>query len=122
MPIVRYQLIWSQRTNNLWMLPALLRNESPGGWTVSADHRLPPQRLAELESIQHRWMVEDLARWQPRLILVARCQDPAVQCQQLEDRHDNLLAWFLRDPAFRDIFTHYHYLRSSGPFDAYVPN
>jgi len=53
---------------------------------------------------------------------VERCQDPAVHCQVLEDRHDDLLAWFLRDPAFRQVFRNYHYLRSSGTFDAYVPN
>lgn len=67
-------------------------------------------------------MREDFARWRPQLVLIERCQDPAVQCQVLEDRHDNLLAWFLRDPGFREIFAHYHYLRSAGPFDAYVPN
>ena len=64
-------------------------------------------------------MVEDLQRWHPTLILVQRCQDPAVRCQVLEDRHDDLLAWFLRDPAFAALFRQYHFLRSSGPYDAY---
>jgi hypothetical protein len=66
--------------------------------------------------------VQDLAYWHPALILVNRCQDPAVRCQILEDRHDNLLAWFERDPAFQQEFARYHFLRSSGPFDAYVPD
>ena len=67
-------------------------------------------------------MVEDLNRWRPALILVLRCEDPTVQCQILEDRHDNLLAWFQRDAAFRAAFAQYHFLRTSGPYDAYVPN
>jgi hypothetical protein len=102
------------------MLPAILRSEGPQ--PPPPQHRLAPQRLAQLEALQHAAMREDFARWKPRLVLVERCQDPAVHCQVLEDRHDNLLAWFLSDPAFRDQFSHYHYLRTSGPFDAYVLN
>jgi hypothetical protein len=119
-PIFTHQLLWAQRQNNLWTLPAILRNESP---TAPGDPRrvISPQRLAELDRLQHAWMVDDLTYWHPALILIERCQDAAVQCQILEDRHDNLLTWFQRDPAFRAVFAGYHYLRSSGPYDAYVP-
>jgi hypothetical protein len=119
-PIATHHLLWAQRQNNLWTIPAILRNQSPTPGVPI--HRIPPARLAELDRQQHRWMVEDLARWHPALILVARCQDPAVHCQILEDRHDDLLAWFARDPAFRAAFAHYHYQRSSGPYDAFIPN
>ena len=118
MPVARYHLLWSQRTNNLWTLPALLRSEDPHG--PPPRHSIPPARLAELEHQQHLWMVEDLSRWHPALILVARCQDPEVHCQVLEDRHDNLLTWFERDPAFRNLWQHYHFLRTSGDYDAYT--
>jgi hypothetical protein len=119
-PIFTHHFIWAQRENNLWTLPAILRNQSP----APGDPRrsIPPGRLAELDRQQHAWMVEDLAYWHPALILVQRCQDPIVHCQILEGRHDNLLAWFERDPRFREAFSQYHYLRSSGEFDAYVPN
>jgi hypothetical protein len=119
-PVFRYHLTLAQRYPHLWMLPAILRSEGPQ--PPPPQHRLAPQRLAQLEALQHAAMREDFARWKPRLVLVERCQDPAVHCQVLEDRHDNLLAWFLSDPAFRDQFSHYHYLRTSGPFDAYVLN
>jgi hypothetical protein len=119
-PIATHRLLWAQRENNLWTLPAILRNETPMG--EPARKRIPPVRLAELDRMQHQWMVEDLARWRPALILVARCQDPAVHCQILEDRHDDLLAWFGRDAEFRAAFGKYHYVRSSGMYDAYVPN
>lgn len=120
MPVFRYSLTWAQRTNNLWTLPAILRNQTPGGWPVPAAHRLPAPRLAEIEAQQRRWMVEDLTRWKPQLILVARCQDTAVHCQELEDRHDDLLAFFLGDPSFREIWQHYRPLRSAGAYDGYV--
>jgi hypothetical protein len=119
-PIFTHHLLWAQRTNNLWVLPAILRNETPNG--QPPQHKIPPTRLDELDRQQHLWMVEDLNRWRPALILVLRCQDPTVQCQILEDRHDNLLAWFQRDAAFRAAFSQYHLLRTSGPYDAYVPN
>lgn len=120
-PIFTHQLLWAQRENNLWTLPAILRNESP---TAPGDPRrtIPAARLIELDRLQHAWMVDDLTYWHPALILIERCYEPAVHCQILEDRHDNLLAWFERDPAFRAVFAQYHYLRSSGPYDAYVPN
>jgi hypothetical protein len=111
-PVFKYHLILAQRYPHLWMLPAILRGES-------GDHPIPPAQLAHLELLQHDAMLEDFLRWQPRLVLVERCQHPAVHCQVLEDRHDNLLGWFLADPRFRTQFAHYRYLRSSGPFDAW---
>lgn len=117
-PAFRFHLVLAQRYPHLWMLPAILSNESgprPG-------HAIPPDRLAELDRLQHRFMVEDLTRWHPALILVQRCQDPAVQCQVLKGRHDDLLAFFLRDPAFEALFRQYRFLRSSGPYDAYALN
>ena len=114
------RLVWAQRTNNLWLLPAILRSEAPA--PIPPKHRIPRARLPQLETMQHRWMVEDLTRWHPQLILIQRCQDPAVLCQKLEERHDNLLKWFQRDPGFRAAFAHYRYLRSSSSFDGYVPD
>jgi hypothetical protein len=119
MPIERYHLTWAQRMNNLWLLPAILRSEST---TTGAPpiRTLPPSTITQLDTLQHRWMVEDLTRWHPTLILIDRCQDPTVHCQELEDRHDNLLAFFLRDPAFATLWTHYTYTGSHGDFDAYT--
>ena len=119
MPIERYHLTWAQRMNNLWLLPAILRSESPNAGTLST-RTLPLATVAQLDTLQHRWMVEDLTRWHPTLILIDRCQDPAVHCQELEDRHDNLLTFFLRDPAFATLWTHYTYTGSHGNFDAYT--
>ena len=115
-PAFRYHLTIAQRYPHLWMLPAILRNQSG----PPPAHSIPPARLNELIQLQHQFMVEDLQRWHPTLILVQRCQDPTVLCQVLEDRHDDLLAFFVRDPAFATLFRQYHFLRSAGPYDAYT--
>jgi hypothetical protein len=117
MPIFKYHLTLGQRYSSFVMLPALLRSEDPRGEHLR--HVIPPARLAELDRIQHAFMVEDLNRWRPRLILVERCQDPSVHCQVLEDRHDDLLAFFERDPAFAAIFAQYRFVRGSGAYEEY---
>ncbi len=118
MPLFKFDLTLGERYPAFLLLPALLRAEDPQGKAVP--HHFAAGELAELDRVQHAYMVEDLTRWQPALLLVERCQDPAVQCQVLEERHDNLLAFFLRDPAFAAIFSHYRYRRSAGAYDAYV--
>ena len=118
-PVFRFHLTWAQRTDNLWLLPAILRAGNPTPF-VAPPRRLGAERLTELSAQQRLWMVEDLTRWRPQLILVARCQSPDVHCQELEDRHDNLLEFFLTDPGFREVWQHYRPLRSAGPYDAYI--
>jgi hypothetical protein len=118
-PLFRYHLTWAQRTDNLWTLPAILRSTNPTP-NLPVPRRITPSAIAELTAQQRRWMVEDLTRWHPQLILVARCQSPEVHCQELEDRHDDLLAFFLADPGFRAIWQHYRPQRSMGSYDAYV--
>jgi hypothetical protein len=117
-PIYKYDLTLGERYPLLVMLPAILRSEDPEGGRLK--RRLTPERVAELDAFQHTAMREDLVRWRPQLILVERCQDPAVHCQVLEDRHDDLLAWFLRDPGFHAQFAGYRYWKSVGQFDGYV--
>lgn len=119
MPIERYHLTWAQRMNNLWLLPAILRNETPEAGKPPS-RILPPSQLAALEALQYRFMVEDLTHWHPQLVLVERCQQASIHCQVLEDRHDNLLTWFLHDPAFAAIWRNYTYQGSRGSFDAYT--
>ncbi len=119
MPIEYFHLTWAQRTNNLWLLPAILLSEAPDPGKPRR-HRLSPAALAALEALQHRWMVEDLTHWQPERVLVERCESPEVSCQILEDSHPNLLAWFNRDPAFRSIWQHYHRTAADARFDLYT--
>lgn len=119
MPTERFHLTWAQRTNNLWLLPQVLRAERPEG--QPAHHTLSPTQLQQLDLTEHRWMVEDLTRWAPQLVLIEHCQNDAVHCQVLEDRHDDLLAWFNHDPAFACLWQqHYVFSRTDARFDVYT--
>jgi hypothetical protein len=53
-------------------------------------------------------------------VLVARCQDAAVHCQELEDRHDDLVVTLSQSPQFVEQWKHYQLVRSSGMYDEYV--
>lgn len=118
MPIERFHLTWAQRTDNLWLLPEILRAEHPEG--QSPRHAPSALQLKALDTLQHRWMVEDLTRWTPELVLIERCQEEAVRCQVLEDRHDDLLAWFQQDPSFAVLWQqHYTCLRTDARFNVY---
>jgi len=119
MPAARYGLTIAQRYPHLWMLPAILRSEQPGAG-LAPRHIIAAGRLAELDRLQHQFMVEDLGRWRPALVLVERCQKADVHCQLLADRKDDLLAWFLRDPAFAAAWKPYTFIGFRGPFDAYI--
>lgn len=121
MPVERYHLTWAQRTNNLWLMPAILRSQNPSPNHPNS-HRMTPLTLARLAALQDSWMVEDLTRWQPKLVLIERCGDPTIACQELEHRHDDLRAWFERDPAFAKLWQGYTYAGTRGRFDSYVLN
>ena len=116
MPAARFYLTIAQRYPHLWMLPAILRSEEPG---VGSRRVIAPGRLAELDRMQHEFMVEDLRRWQPEVVLVERCVRASGACQLLDDRDVDLLAWFLRDPAFAAEWQKYGYSGSRGRFDGY---
>jgi len=117
MPADRFHLTIAQRYPHLWLLPAILRNEDPG--PNPPRHLIPPARLAELDRLQHQFMTEDLAHWQPQLVLVERCNQPPG-CQLLEDRRDDILTWFLRDPTFAAEWKSYTFIGTRGRYDAYA--
>ena len=117
MPIERFHLQWAQRMDNLWFLPAILHSDAPRS---HLHRRLASDQLATLETTQHRWMIEDLTRWHPVLVLVERCEDPTITCQELEGEHPNLLAWFGRDPAFAALWRQYRPIGARGRFHAFM--
>jgi len=117
MPAAKYHLTIAQSYPHFWMLPAILRNEDE---TAPARHRLTPAALQQLEAAQRAEMLWDFTHFEPQLVLLNRCYDPATPCQVLEDQHPNLLAWFERDPAFRTLFTqHYVPAGSARAYDAF---
>ena len=122
MPIERYHLEWAQHMNNLWLLPALLRasDPQPGDWPVPKRHQMTEEQSERLYLEITSGEALDLERWEPQLVLAARCHDPNYQCQELEGRHDSLVSFLLTSDQFADQWRHYHYVRSIGMYDEYV--
>ena len=73
-----------------WMLNAIVRNEQLGD---------PDRRLAQLGRTIVSETVEDFRCAPPKAIIVAR-PGPA-------ERGFDILGFFLRDPAFADLLSHY---------------
>lgn len=116
--VTKWHLEWASRMPHTWMLPAILRAEtSPRDPQVPA--RLTPQRILELDRLQHQIVAEDLDHWKPAWVFIERCYLPDAHCQVLEDRHDNLLAWFNRGNDFRAAFAHYQFVEAHRRFDLY---
>ncbi len=113
-----HQLEWASRFGHLWPLPAILFNEHPPAQPIYAFRRLSPNALAALESYEHTSVDEDLERWQPAVILVEHCS-AAHRCQALHDMDVDVIPWFLTDPRFAAIWSHYRRQPGSANFDLY---
>lgn len=122
MPVERYHLQWAQGMNNLWPLVALLRVEhpQPGDWPVPKRHQLTQPQRENLYGEITGMETYALDRWKPAMVLVARCQDAKVQCQELEGRHDDLLGFLLTSPQFAMQWKPYRFVQSIGMYDEYV--
>ena len=102
----RWHLVWGSRFAHLWMLPAIVRNES-----IQTDSKypfvlLPPQAVHNLALTQQTETMEDLERWQPKIVLVQHC---TVEhwCEGLLGRNFDILPWFLQSDAFAREWKHY---------------
>lgn len=114
---VNHHFFYASRFVNVWMLPSILRNEQhqPG-----LRKQLSPSQLASVSQIQRDDLLDDFHRWQPALVAVERCNDPSLEpCQALGNGRADLLGWFLRDPRFQQVWTHYKFVATAGRFDFY---
>jgi hypothetical protein len=115
-----YHLNWGGRFAHLWMLPAIIQNETgrkPGSVPFK---RLSRETVAYLGTLQRRETTEDLNHWRPEVVLVEHCTPEGLQCSGLEGKQVDLLEWFLRDPQFATVWSHYRRQPSSIPrFDVY---
>jgi hypothetical protein len=110
--------VWASRYMHLWMLPAIVRSQDPQD-KEAAGH-LSPDQIAQLSGILRRTTAEDLAHWQPLVVVVQPCGDPDI-CGTLQRLgYAGLLDWFERDPGFRDQWSHYRFDRSVGVMQVYT--
>jgi hypothetical protein len=116
--IADHNFFYAERFPHLWMMPAIVRTErhEPG-----LSKHLTPQQVADLTVKQDAYMVDDLNHWQPVLVGVERCNDPALEtCEGMHHGEIDLLQFFMTDPAFAQAWSRYKFVESAGRYDFYA--
>ena len=67
------QLVWGSRFEDLWMLPAIIQNETSRIDKNRPFKALSSERTKELAAIQRSNTAEDLQFWRPKYVFVERC-------------------------------------------------
>jgi hypothetical protein len=114
-----HHLVWASRFPCLWLLSAILQNEEPQPPRPAVFKSLPQPTLSNLAALQRHSTTEDLRRWRPSIVLVRHCT-AENSCQGLEGRNVDLLAWFLHDPDFASVWSHYRQQTSTPAYDVYT--
>jgi hypothetical protein len=110
--------IWASRYMHLWMLPAIVRSQDP--LDTDRAHHLSSAKIAELSSLLRRTTAEDLAHWNPAVVVVEEpCSEPDICAALSRIGYSGLLDWFERDPQFRDQWAHYRYQKTVGDMQVY---
>lgn len=110
---------WGGRFPCLASLPAIILNEQGEVEKGRPFKRLSPETLAAVSQRQRSEIAEDLNHFQPSVVMIEHC-DHDHECQALEGRNVNTLAWFLKDPEFTEAWSHYEQEQNGPPaFDVY---
>ncbi|HEX6495411.1 MAG TPA: hypothetical protein VF018_08010 [Acidobacteriaceae bacterium] len=106
--VYRHHLGWGGRFPCLWMLPAIIRNETGSTEPGIPFKRLPPENVVSLANLQRTDTAEDLDYWRPAVILVEQCNASHPCSFFLLKGYDfDMLAWFLKSAQFRSAWSHY---------------
>lgn len=118
--VTQHHLVWASRFLHLWMLPAIVQNESAEAGGPAPRKVLPPDVVAQLAALQRVEVAEDIRRWKPAVVVVSRCQRLYLYtCYGLEYGFD-LLGWFQKSPQFAAEWANYRFQTSQDDFDVYT--
>ena len=112
-------LVWGSRFSPLWMLPAIIENESAEAGGPAPPKRLPPNVVQQLAELQRAETTEDFRRWKPVVVIVKKCPQ-GVYCQGLGRYNFDPLPWFLNSPAFAAEWSHYRLQETHGIYSVYI--
>ena len=102
----KHDLNWGSRYAGLWMLPAIIQNEMGRTSSSTPFKKLSAQTTSRLAAQQRQEITEDLNYWQPTIVLISLCTRER-NCQGMEGKDIDLLAWFKRSPDFARTWLRY---------------
>lgn len=114
------QYVWGSRFEDLWMLPAIIQNETPRTDRSRPFKALSTERTEELAEIQRSNTAEDLRLWKPKYVWVQRCAgDPPCE---IYNHPVEFISWFSKNSAFAVEWTKYRLEKTFDNVDVYVRN
>ncbi|MEG9436169.1 hypothetical protein JAO29_08325 [Edaphobacter sp. HDX4] len=97
---------WGARFPCLSFFPAIVLNEQGPVDEERPFKQLSATTLAAVSKVQRDEIAQDLNHFQPSIVMIEQCDD-AHECQTLEGRNVDTLAWFQKDSGFRQAWSHY---------------
>jgi hypothetical protein len=114
------QLLWASRFESLWMLPAIIQNETSRTDRGRPFKALSAERTEELATILRSDTAEDLRLWKPKYVWVQRCaSDPGCE---VYNHPVDFISWFSKSSAFAAEWTKYRLEKTIDNVDVYVRN
>ena len=115
------QYVWGSRFEDLWLLPAIIQNETSRRDRSRPFKALSTERTEELAAIQRNNTAEDLRLWKPKYVWVQRCAgDPPCE---VYNHPVEFISWFSKNSAFAAEWTKYRFEKTLGDdVDVYVRN
>ncbi len=114
------EYVWGSRFESLWMLPAILQNETSRTDRGRPFKALSTERTEELAEIQRADTAEDLRLWKPKYVWVQRCaSDPPCE---VYNHPIDFISWFSKNSAFATEWTKYRLEKTIDNVDVFVRN
>jgi hypothetical protein len=114
------QYVWGSRFESLWLLPAILQNESSRTDRGRPFKALSTERTEELAETQRTDTAEDFRLWKPKYVWVQHCASEPP-CEVYNHPVD-FISWFSKDPAFATEWKNYRLQETLENVDVYVRN
>jgi len=114
------QYLWGSWFEDLWMLPAIIQNETSRTDRSRRFKALSAERTEELAELQGSGTAQDFRLWKPRYVWVQRCTS-GPGCEVYNHPID-FISRFSKSPAFAAEWANYRFEKSLDNLDVYVRN
>ncbi len=115
--LVEQNKLLGTRYFHMWLLEAVIRSQNVNDFDL-AKH-LSPLRAAQLGEVLRQTEAEDLAHFQPVVVVVDRCAMREFCEAEFQGKFPPLIDWLQVSSAFREQWKRYRFQKSIGDLDVY---